>query len=703
MVAGAATVDQAVHHHTVVRSTLGGASALDPGAALVEPDGILQNGDAALVDLTSLDLLAQIGGDVLDQAAAHGHVEALLTAADGQHGNVHLDGLLHQVDIRGVAGVVPARGTVNVGLLIVQGGIPVLAAGDEDAVDVAEDLTGGLGVGDLRQEDGDGAVALKGLGEALIVLADGVLLPGDAHHGTDVDGRDGNLNDLAVGVEAQIGGDSLADGTAAGVGAQDGLRLVDLAHGIHQGGQGGDAAAADRDVVRHGRAVGHVVLQLAIVVDGVEDGILNDLCHGTASVDAGVFHQLPQESVAQVVVGVAVVLHGGGGIAQGIALGMPLDGQSEQVVLMLNGLHDAVGGTGHDGQAVAQLLGIHGLVVRGGHQINGGIAHDVIQPLGILGDADAVVLGLQLMVGGSAAVDQAVNVHAQMALFAAGIIVGVLVGLGILVVAQAGLANLLVVLVIIGVAGIPDGLLDLVGEILIALHGGGDGAGHDAGHAAGVDLAADDLLTQIIGDVLNQTAAHGHIEALLAAADGKQRHVHLHGLLHQIDVRGVAGVVPAGGTVGRLHLIVQGGVPVLAAGEEDAVDLAQDLLGLLGVVDLGQVHGDGAVALIRLGKSLIVRADGILLPGDAHDGTLADVGDGDGNHAAVGVQAQVSSDGLADGALAGISSQSDGGFVHLAHDSLQLRQRVETLAGDGNGIADGSSMGHVIYPWLIAL
>ena len=156
-----------------------------------------------------------------------------------------------------------------------------------------------------------------------------------------------------------------------------------------------------------------------------------------------------------------------------------------------------------------------------------------------------------------------------------------------------------------------------------------------------------------------------------------------------MNIGGITGIVPAGRAVGRLDLIIQAGVPVLAAGHENTIDLGKNLAGLSGGGNLRHEHGIGAVALKGLSKALIVAANGIPLPGDTHHGTSGNVGNGDLHHVAGSIQAQVGSDSLVQGALAHLNAKLGGGSVGLAHGGLQLRNAFDTVVG-GVGDLDGT-------------
>ena len=269
MVAGAAAVNQTVHDHTVVGRIAVFMVCAPAGA------GILDHRRTAGVDLAALDFLAQIGGNILNQCAAHRNIKALLAAADRQHRNIQRDGLLHEVQVGGIAGIVPAGRAVRVSGLAIERRVPVLAARHKDAVHTGQNGFCGVCVGDLGQIHGIRTVPLKGLSKALIVAADGILLPRNAHRRAAADLGNGHRRDRTVAVQNQIGGDGLAERPVPGLGAEDQRRLIGGAHGLFQLGDRGDAVER---LVLHDRLSGdsrfidHIVFQISVGVHRIQDG-----------------------------------------------------------------------------------------------------------------------------------------------------------------------------------------------------------------------------------------------------------------------------------------------------------------------------------------------------------------------------------------------------------------------------------------------
>ncbi|SCJ64860.1 Uncharacterised protein [uncultured Flavonifractor sp.] len=244
------------------------------------------------------------------------------------------------------------------------------------------------------------------------------------------------------------------------------------------------------------------------------------------NLESGILNQSPQRGVGQILVHVNVP-----GILQSVTLRMPLKRQSECSLLVLHSLDDAVGGLCHYGQSIGQIFRIDGLMVGSGNQFDLIRADNVIQPLGIRRNtyAIAVCAGVQFMITLTAAVDQPVNLHAQVTSFTVFTKFGVSSSPFVV-----GAAKFFSVLVILGVAGILYGLSQDFGDLFKAeLFTGGfklghfllRGAGKNTSDAGGRDLSFEHLLTQIIRYVLDQFAAEGDIETLLTPADGQQRHV----------------------------------------------------------------------------------------------------------------------------------------------------------------------------------
>ena len=397
-------------------------------------------------------------------------------------------------------------------------------------------------------------------------------------------------------------------------------------------------------LVGDGDLIGHAGLEgLLLLFPAAARDVL--LVH----VDAGVVDQRPQGSITLILVYVNDLsgLFVCSGILQRVPLGVPLEAQGEQAVLMLDGLDDAVRGAGHHGQAVTQIIGIHRLMVGGGNQVNGfSPAKNAGQPLGIFRDADPVVFSIQLVIAIAAAVDQAVHCDAVM---------GRLTDPGIL----------------------------------------------DFGNTVFRDLTRLNLLAQIGRHVLDQAAAHGDIEALLAAADGQHGDVQLNGVLHEVQVRGITSIIPAGRAVGIRFLMIKVGVPILAAGHKHAVDAGEDVLRLFVGLHLGQEDGLGAVALECLSEALIISSNTILFPGDADDGALLNVGDLDGGDLIAG-NGQVGHHGVAQGAvLMGRAGEFLRRWVRLAQNGIQLVQCVDATAlgcvRHLDGVGNPGLIHHIVF------
>ena len=385
-------------------------------------------------------------------------------------------------------------------------------------------------------------------------------------------------------------------------------------------------------LVGNGELIGHAGLEGLLVLFLAAAGARDVLA---VHVDASVVDQRTQGGVAQVLVYVCVA-----GILQRITLGVPLKAQGEQATLMLDGLDNAVGGAGRHSQAVAQLIRIDRLMVGSGNQFNGlSPAKNAGQPLGIFRDADPVVFSIQPVIALAAAVDQAVHRDAVM----------------------GRLTRLLVI------APTDPGILDF-------------------GNTVFRDLTRLNLLAQIGRHVLDQAAAHGDVEALLAAADGQHGDVQLNGVLHEVQVRGITSIIPAGRAVGIRFLMIKVRVPILAAGHKHAVDVGEDLLRLFVGLHLGQEDDLGAVALEGLGEALITLGNFVILPRDADDGALPDVGDLDGGDLIV-IDGQVSHHGVAQAAfLMGRAGEFLRRCIRLAQNGIQLVQRV-----------DGAALGRVCH------
>ena len=495
----------------------------------------------------------------------------------------------------------------------------------------------------------------------------------------------GILGAIGDGVVAGAGGKAADQGVGV-IGAVADDHVADVTAEIFDGGV--DLCAL---IVRNGHLIGDVRRELAVVIGFVALLALE--------VDRSILNERTERSVAEIQINA-----GASGIFQRVALRMPLERQSEETILMLNGFHDTVGGAGDDGQALAEVLGINCLMVRGSDEIDAlAIAEDLAEPLGLVvidGNVFVADTSAELMVARAAAVNQTVHANAQMAVLAglSELAELVIIGVGVFII---GLAELL--LDRLGevkhrVAGVLNEGFKDIGKLLALLRGERfEGskvhcgrAGEDFRHAVERDLAVQDLLAEVIGNVLNELAAHGDVEALLAAADGQHRHVERHSLLHQLDVRGVAGVIRAAGAVRGLELAVEVRVPVFAAGHEDTVELMEDRSGLRGIGDPRKEDRERAVALVGLGKALVVTADLVLLPGNADHGTLVHGRDFDADQALV-VQKEVSRDCLAERALAGRTGEVGGSCIGNAHHGLQSLDRIDAVAG---GVGHRNGRGH---------
>ena len=532
----------------------------------------------------------------------------------------------------------------------------------------------GLGVG-----DGEGVLAGRAAGSSGAV-------------GNGVVARTGRQTaDQGVGIIGAVADDHIANITAEIFNSGVDLRALGVGHGRLIGDVRGELIA-----------VGGLVALLAL------------------EVDAGVLDERAERSVAEVQInaGVSAVL-------ERVALGVPLQRQREEAVLMLDGLDDAVRGAGNDGQALAEILGIDRLMMRGGDQVNAlDVAEDLAEPLGLAvidGDALVVSAAGKLMIGSAAAVDQTVHPNAQVAVFA-------VLAVDVVIRAVDDFPR-------VGVTGddgrgaelFLDGLREVVHRVAGVLNGifenfGQGGilvlsqlfqskiircgrAGENGRHAIDCDLTVQDLLAEVVGDILNELAAHGDVEALLTAADGQHRHVERHGLLHQKDVRGVAGISRAAGAVRGLELAVEVRVPVGAAGHKDTVEVIEhrSRLGLSG--DLGQVDRQGAVAFVGLSEALIVSADLGALPGDTDHGTLAHAGHFDRGEI-LAVHPEVRGHCLAERALAGQIAVNDLRGIGSAHHALQRFKGADAvvgLVGHGDVRADGGLVNAVVLEFIIAV
>ena len=405
-------------------------------------------------------------------------------------------------------------------------------------------------------------------------------------------------------------------------------------------------------LVGDGDLIGHAGLEgLLLLFPAAAGDVL------AVHLDAGVVDQRPQGGVALTLVYVNDFsgLFVCSGILQRVPLGVPLEAQGKQAVPMLDSLDDAVGGAGRHSQTLTQILWIHRLMVGGGNQVNGiSPAENTGQPLRIRCNADPVVFSIQLVIAIAAAVDQAVHRDAVM----------------------RRITRLLVI------APTDPGILDF-------------------GNTVFRDLTCLNLLAQIGRHVLDQAAAHGDVEALLAAADGQHGDVQLNGVLHEVQVRGITSIIPAGRAVGIRFLMIKVGVPILAAGHKHAVDAGEDVLRLFVGLHLGQEDGLGAVALECLSEALIISSNTILFPGDADDGALLNVGDLDGGDLIAG-NGQVGHHGVAQGAvLMGRAGEFLRRWVRLAQNGIQLVQCVDAAAlgcvRHLDGVGNPGLIHHIVF------
>ena len=97
------------------------------------------------------------------------------------------------------------------------------------------------------------------------------------------------------------------------------------------------------------------------------------------------------------------------------------------------------------------------------------------------------------------------------------------------------------------------------------------------------------LVTDLVGQVLGERPAEGDVDQLHAAADAEHRHVAFDRAARQRQLRAVAlghGVLGHGMTVGS----VGGGVDVIAAGQDQAVDHVEHLVGVVLELGVGRDH-----------------------------------------------------------------------------------------------------------------
>lgn len=176
--------------------------------------------------------------------------------------------------------------------LVVQLGVPILTARHEDAVDGLQRGDGLVVIGDLGHEDRDGAVALKCLGKADIVVLNLVALPGDANNGSVGDAYHVDGDDLAVLVELDIGMYALAQRALARIGGQHSGRYIGRAHDLEQGVEVGNSTSrgvAHSDIVCQGVGIHDVIVQPVLVIDLVQDRILNQRARLAIGIYQGLF------------------------------------------------------------------------------------------------------------------------------------------------------------------------------------------------------------------------------------------------------------------------------------------------------------------------------------------------------------------------------------------------------------------------------
>jgi hypothetical protein len=107
-------------------------------------------------------------------------------------------------------------------------------------------------------------------------------------------------------------------------------------------------------------------------------------------------------------------------------------------------------------------------------------------------------------------------------------------------------------------------------------------------------------MAERVGQMLVKRASERDVDQLHAAADAQHGHVALDGSARERDLEGVS----LGNGVDRVRpglLAVGGGIDVGAAGEQQAVDQIECLLGFFGQARVGREHhGQTAGALHRL-------------------------------------------------------------------------------------------------------
>ena len=134
-------------------------------------------------------------------------------------------------------------------------------------------------------------------------------------------------------------------------------------------------------------------------------------------------------------------------------------------------------------------------------------------------------------------------------------------------------------------------------------------------------------------------------------------------------------------------LTIQRGVPVLAAGHKDTIDLTQDLPSLIVVVYLGQIHGVGAIALESLSKILIGSTIStpriIALPRYTNNRPLVHIGNLDLRNVPVLVKPQVCCYRIPEVARTNRRPQLGFGFVGHSHHCFQFFYCANVKSGIG--------------------
>ena len=142
-----------------------------------------------------------------------------------------------------------------------------------------------------------------------------------------------------------------------------------------------------------------------------------------------------------------------------------------------------------------------------------------------------------------------------------------------------------------------------------------------AGHAPVV------LVAEGLGQVLDERAAKGDVEDLHAAADAEHRHVELGGAPDEGELEGVALAAPALGLGVGLGA-VGGRVHIDAAGDDQAVEAVQKLVGIAHQLGLGGDHERQAAGAAHLAHVAGGQDRGVLIP-DAVAGLGERRGDAD--------------------------------------------------------------------------